>query len=173
MFGRWARFVVRRPWWVIGGWLVGALLIIGFLPSLSDITTADQGSFLPNSYESVQAVNLVAGSLQGSYTNSYNFYYNCTNNTNVPATNNNTTQDPLLVNPYSDWHYPASSPARNAGMAVATIAGFNVAGLHRRGCRYRRRCRSGSPAVTMPAAIAAVGVDDVDRDFVADQVVAM
>jgi RND superfamily putative drug exporter len=52
------RFVVRRAWWVIGGWLVGAVLIIGLLPSLSDITRGDQGSFLPDSYESVQAINL-------------------------------------------------------------------------------------------------------------------
>src|SRR4051812_4850344 len=58
MFGRWGRLVVRRPWWVIGGWLIGAALIIGFLPSLSDITSADQGSFLPDKYESVQAINL-------------------------------------------------------------------------------------------------------------------
>jgi RND superfamily putative drug exporter len=58
MFDKWARFVVRRAWWVIGGWLVGAFLIIGLLPSLSDITSADQGSFLPNKYESVQAIDL-------------------------------------------------------------------------------------------------------------------
>jgi RND superfamily putative drug exporter len=58
MFDKWARFVVRRAWWVIGGWLVGALLIIGLLPSLSDITSADQGSFLPSKYESVQAIDL-------------------------------------------------------------------------------------------------------------------
>jgi len=58
MFDRWGRFVVRRAWWVIGGWLVGALLIIGLLPSLSDITSGDQGSFLPSSYESVQAIEL-------------------------------------------------------------------------------------------------------------------
>jgi RND superfamily putative drug exporter len=43
---------------VIAGWLVGVVLIIGFLPSLADITSADQGSFLPDKYESVQALNL-------------------------------------------------------------------------------------------------------------------
>ncbi|GAA3345367.1 MMPL family transporter [Amorphoplanes nipponensis] len=58
MFDRWGRFVVRRAWWVIGGWLVGAALIIGLLPSLSDITSGDQGGFLPDSYESVQAIDL-------------------------------------------------------------------------------------------------------------------
>src|SRR5689334_17964575 len=58
MFGRWGAFVTRRPWWVIGGWLVGVVLIMAFLPNLSDITSADQGSFLPDTYESVQAVNL-------------------------------------------------------------------------------------------------------------------
>jgi RND superfamily putative drug exporter len=58
MFDKWGRFVVRRAWWVIGGWLVGAFLIIGLLPSLSDITSGDQGSFLPAKYESVQAIDL-------------------------------------------------------------------------------------------------------------------
>jgi RND superfamily putative drug exporter len=58
MFDRWGTFVVRRAWWVIAGWLAGALLIIGLLPSLSDITSGDQGSFLPGSYESVQAIEL-------------------------------------------------------------------------------------------------------------------
>ncbi|MFI5890736.1 MMPL family transporter [Actinoplanes sp. NPDC051513] len=58
MFDRWGRFVVRRAWWVIGGWLVGAFLIIGLLPSLADITSGDQGSFLPGKYESVQAIDL-------------------------------------------------------------------------------------------------------------------
>jgi RND superfamily putative drug exporter len=58
MFNRWGQFVVRRAWWVIAGWLVGAFLIIGLLPSLADITSGDQGSFLPDKYESVQAINL-------------------------------------------------------------------------------------------------------------------
>ena len=57
MFNRWGQFVVRRAWWVIAGWLVGAFLIIGLLPSLADITSGDQGSFLPDKYESVQAIN--------------------------------------------------------------------------------------------------------------------
>ena len=58
MFARWGRFVVQHPWWVIGGWLVGVVLAIALLPKLSEVTSADQGSFLPDSYESVQAVNL-------------------------------------------------------------------------------------------------------------------
>jgi RND superfamily putative drug exporter len=58
MFDRLGSFVVRRAWWVIAGWLVAAVAIIGLSPSLSDITSADQGSFLPESYESVQALKL-------------------------------------------------------------------------------------------------------------------
>jgi putative drug exporter of the RND superfamily len=64
MFGRWGRFVVRRPWWVIGGWVLGALLIILLLPRLSDITSADQGSFLPDTYESEQAIALARSAYQ-------------------------------------------------------------------------------------------------------------
>lgn len=58
MFARWGRFVVRRAWWVIGAWLVGVAAIIALLPNLADITSGDQGSFLPDKYESVQAMNL-------------------------------------------------------------------------------------------------------------------
>ena len=58
MFGWLGRFVVRRAWWVIGGWLLAALASSSPTPSLADITSADQGSFLPHSYESVQAIEL-------------------------------------------------------------------------------------------------------------------
>ncbi|MCO1598041.1 MMPL family transporter [Micromonospora sp. RHAY321] len=58
MFERLGRFVVGRAWWVIAGWVVAAAAIIATTPSLSDITSADQESFLPRSYESVQATEL-------------------------------------------------------------------------------------------------------------------
>ncbi|MEU8167786.1 MMPL family transporter [Micromonospora sp. NPDC049004] len=47
-----------RAWWVIAGWVLAAAAIILTTPSLSDITSADQESFLPRSYESVQATEL-------------------------------------------------------------------------------------------------------------------
>ncbi|WP_233578750.1 MMPL family transporter [Micromonospora sp. BL4] len=43
---------------MIAGWVVAAAAIIATTPSLSDITSADQESFLPRSYESVQATEL-------------------------------------------------------------------------------------------------------------------
>ena len=58
MFGWLGEFVVRRAWWVIGGWLAVAIAIIATAPSLADITSSDQGSFLPAEYESVQAIDL-------------------------------------------------------------------------------------------------------------------
>src|SRR5262245_2938435 len=58
MFGRLGRFVVNHPWWVIVAWLLAAVATIAFSPRISDITDADQGDFLPNSYESVQAMEL-------------------------------------------------------------------------------------------------------------------
>jgi RND superfamily putative drug exporter len=58
VFGRLGRTVVRHPWWTIIAWLAAAVAIIAFSPKLSDITKADQGSFLPSKYESVQALNL-------------------------------------------------------------------------------------------------------------------
>jgi RND superfamily putative drug exporter len=58
MFRKWGSFVVRRAWWVIGAWILAAAGIIATAPSLSDITSADQGSFLPESYESIQAIQI-------------------------------------------------------------------------------------------------------------------
>ncbi|MGC5020340.1 MMPL family transporter [Micromonospora sp. DT47] len=58
MFERLGRFVVRRAWWVIGGWVLAAAAIVLTTPSLADITSADQASFLPRSYESMQAIEL-------------------------------------------------------------------------------------------------------------------
>ncbi|MFC3504650.1 MMPL family transporter [Micromonospora krabiensis] len=58
MFERLGRFVVGKAWWVIAGWVIAAAAIIATTPSLSDITSADQESFLPRSYESVQATEL-------------------------------------------------------------------------------------------------------------------
>lgn len=58
MFGRLARVVVGHPWLTIVGWIVVAGLVIAFSPKLS--TQADQGDFLPSSYESVQAMKLSA-----------------------------------------------------------------------------------------------------------------
>ncbi|MDZ5494500.1 MMPL family transporter [Micromonospora sp. 4G53] len=58
MFERLGRFVVGRAWWVIVGWVLAAVAIVLTTPSLSDITSADQESFLPRSHESVQATEL-------------------------------------------------------------------------------------------------------------------
>jgi putative drug exporter of the RND superfamily len=58
MFSWLGSFVVRRAWWVIAGWLVASAAIIGLSPSLSDITSAEQSDFLPDTYESVQAIEL-------------------------------------------------------------------------------------------------------------------
>lgn len=56
MFAALGRFVVRRPWWVIGGWVLAAALIVGFAPKLT--ATTDEASFLPTHYESIQAQQL-------------------------------------------------------------------------------------------------------------------
>jgi RND superfamily putative drug exporter len=52
------RFVVRNPLKVILAWVVVAVAVVAFSPRLTDIINADQTSFLPDSYESVQAQQL-------------------------------------------------------------------------------------------------------------------
>lgn len=55
MFGLIARKVIANPWKTIGVWVVGVLLIILFSPNLANYTTGNQQSFLPSTFESVQA----------------------------------------------------------------------------------------------------------------------
>lgn len=56
MFANLGRAVVGHPWRVIGAWVVAAIAIIGIAPKLS--TTANEASFLPSHYQSVQAQDL-------------------------------------------------------------------------------------------------------------------
>jgi putative drug exporter of the RND superfamily len=58
MFAALGRFVVAHPWRVIAAWVVVAAALIGFAPTLADITTTDQTAFLPDRYESARAQKL-------------------------------------------------------------------------------------------------------------------
>ena len=50
--------VVSHPWWVIATWIVAGVLVILLSPSLVTFTSNNNSSFLPSSYESVQAQNV-------------------------------------------------------------------------------------------------------------------
>lgn len=58
MFERLAKFVVYNPWKVIAVWVLATIAIVAFAPTLSDVTNRDQTNFLPNSYESIKALEL-------------------------------------------------------------------------------------------------------------------
>lgn len=60
MFTELGRFVVHNPWKVIAAWVVAAVAVIAFAPTLADVTTKDQAALLPDKYESVQAQKLAA-----------------------------------------------------------------------------------------------------------------
>jgi RND superfamily putative drug exporter len=51
------RLASRRPWYVIGAWVVATILLVAFAPSVD--STTDQADFLPDKYESIKATNLV------------------------------------------------------------------------------------------------------------------
>ncbi|WP_072687129.1 MMPL family transporter [Rhodococcus marinonascens] len=55
MFAYIARTVVTHPWQIIAAWVVAAIAVIVFAPSLDDYTTGNQQSFLPSSFESSEA----------------------------------------------------------------------------------------------------------------------
>ncbi|GAB3948300.1 MMPL family transporter [Kribbella albertanoniae] len=60
MFSTLGRFVVGNPWKVIAAWVVAAVAVLAFAPTLADVTSKDQTSLLPDTYESVQAQKLAS-----------------------------------------------------------------------------------------------------------------
>lgn len=56
MFARLGRIVAHHPWRVIGVWIIAAIAVIALAPKLA--STADESSFLPSHYESIQAQKL-------------------------------------------------------------------------------------------------------------------
>ncbi|MEU9128611.1 MMPL family transporter [Kitasatospora sp. NPDC048540] len=66
MFHRIGRFVVRRAWWVIIGWLVAAVAIIATAPALTAQT--DESAFLPKHYESIQASQVQEKAFPANFT---------------------------------------------------------------------------------------------------------
>lgn len=53
MFGRIGQLVTRHPWQVIAVWVVAAAALLAFAPGLAEVTTGDQGSFVPKDRKSV------------------------------------------------------------------------------------------------------------------------
>ncbi|WP_141012571.1 MMPL family transporter [Nocardioides sambongensis] len=64
MFRSLGRFIAHHPWYVIGTWLVLAVLVAAFAPALQ--TTSEESEFLPDHYESVQAIELQAEKFPGA-----------------------------------------------------------------------------------------------------------
>ena len=50
------RLTSRRPWFVIAAWVVIAIAVVSLAPSLE--TTQEESEFLPDHYESIQAVQI-------------------------------------------------------------------------------------------------------------------
>ncbi|MCE0540371.1 MMPL family transporter [Kineosporia rhizophila] len=49
--------VAQRPWWVLGSWVVFAVLVVATAPTVT--ATTDQADFLPNSYDSIKGYELI------------------------------------------------------------------------------------------------------------------
>lgn len=56
MFAALGRIAARRPWFVIGAWVILAAVIITLAPKLT--STTDESEFLPGHYESIQAMKI-------------------------------------------------------------------------------------------------------------------
>lgn len=59
VFAKAARVVIRHPWWFIAAWLVAGVVSLVLSPSLLRFTNANQSAFLPSSFESVQAQDVL------------------------------------------------------------------------------------------------------------------
>ncbi|WP_121256850.1 MMPL family transporter [Nocardioides ferulae] len=66
MFGALGRLVSRRPWFVIAAWVVLAGVVVSMAPQLQ--TTTEESEFLPDHYESVQAMELQSEKFPGATT---------------------------------------------------------------------------------------------------------
>ncbi len=66
MFASLGRFVSRRPWYVIGAWVLLAVVVVALAPSLQ--TTTDESEFLPDHYESIKAAQVQADEFADSTT---------------------------------------------------------------------------------------------------------
>ena len=66
MFAALGRFVSRRPWYVIGAWVVLAVVVVATAPALQ--TTTDEAEFLPDHYESIKAAEVQADEFPSSTT---------------------------------------------------------------------------------------------------------
>lgn len=66
MFRRIGSAVVRHPVWTIVAWLIAAVAIVATAPSLP--SNSDESSFLPKSYESIQAADLQQRAFPSAFT---------------------------------------------------------------------------------------------------------
>ena len=66
MFGALGRLTSRRPWLVIGAWVLLAVAVVALAPALE--TTQEESEFLPDHYESVVATELQAEKFPGATT---------------------------------------------------------------------------------------------------------
>ncbi|MEZ0093148.1 MMPL family transporter [Streptacidiphilus sp. EB129] len=66
MFHRIGRTVVRHPIWTIVAWIVAAVVIAMTAPTLA--SNSDESSFLPKSYESIQAMDLQQRAFPAAFT---------------------------------------------------------------------------------------------------------
>ncbi len=60
MFERLGSAVIAHPWRVIGAWAIGAAIVLSLSPQLVTFTSNNNSSFLPGTYESVQAQAVAA-----------------------------------------------------------------------------------------------------------------
>lgn len=57
MFAALGRLTSRRPWFVVGAWILLAVVVVALAPGLK--STTDQKDFLPKSYDSIKAGNVL------------------------------------------------------------------------------------------------------------------
>ena len=59
MFEKIGKLVVKNRWWIIGFWLILAIVMVFKAPSLSQVGTIDEANFLPSNAESVKVKDVI------------------------------------------------------------------------------------------------------------------
>jgi RND superfamily putative drug exporter len=124
VFGGLGRFVARRPWWVIVTWIVFAVVVVAFKPTVT--ATTDQADFLPSKYESIKATDLLSSAFPQQQSSGATIVFDRTNSSNLTDADMATiTKIATGLKPGSAFgtiEKPVESPTKQAAIVNIDLA---------------------------------------------------
>lgn len=124
MFAALGRLASRRPWYVIGAWIVLAVIVVAFHPKVE--ATTDQADFLPQKYESIKAISLMAEAFPQQQDSGATVVFDRTDGS--PLTDADVTKlgeimtDLALPRVFTHAEQPQVSPTKQVAISNLTLA---------------------------------------------------